>query len=266
MWHRVRTRAAAVLAVGAAVLAASAGVAVGTTLLTNEYTDVDGVFHACVQNENGNVRVVVPGTACREPETAIEWSQRGPQGPQGEQGPQGAQGPKGDAGEVLTSLDALDGITCKIRGLDGTIVTIGGGFLGPAADAFTLWCLRPDEFEPNNERAAAADVTSRVVPSPVGGFLSLSGLTLYPAGDEDWLIVHATAFQVIQAPFGARIDVYRDGELVAENLEVIPPDVAGGPVTGGVFANPVEGLHEWEFHVKPTSVKPSVYFFFAFGI
>jgi hypothetical protein len=262
MWHRLRSPAAAAVAVGAAVMVASAGIAVATTLLTTQYTDAAGVFHACVHNENGNVRVVVPGTECRDTETAIEWHQRGPQGPAG------PQGPKGDSGGGIASLDALDGIACKVRDRDGTVVTIGGGFLGPAADAYTLWCLRPDEFEPNDQRAAAADITSRVsagAPLGPGGMLALNGATLYPAGDEDWFVVHATAFHFIQAPFGARVDVYRDGELVAEDLQLLPPDVGGGSPAGGAFVNPVDGPHEWEFHVKPSSARPSVYFIFAFG-
>jgi hypothetical protein len=262
MWHRLRKPVAAAVAIGVAVMVASAGIAVATTILTTEYTDAAGVFHACVHKENGNVRVVVPGTACRDTESAIEWHQRGPQGPAG------PQGPKGDPGGGLGSLDALDGIACKVQGRDGTVVLIGGGFLGPAADAFTLWCLRPDEFEPNDQRASAADVTSRV--SPGGAFspgptLGLTGLTLYPAGDEDWFVVHATAFRFIQAPPGVLLDVYRDGELVAQDLQLVPPGIGGVPPPGGSFANPVEGPHEWEFHVKRSSPRPAVYSLSVFG-
>lgn len=69
-----------------ALMTMSAGVAVAAGLATSEYTDSDGVFHGCVTNEAGTLRVVTPGTICRASETSIQWSQRGPVGPQGPQG------------------------------------------------------------------------------------------------------------------------------------------------------------------------------------
>ena len=88
-----------------ALMTMSAGVAVAAGLTTSEYTDSDGVFHGCVTNEAGTLRVVAPGTICRASETSIQWSQRGPVGPQGphgdqgDPGPAGPQGPQGDPGE-----------------------------------------------------------------------------------------------------------------------------------------------------------------------
>jgi hypothetical protein len=76
--------------------------------------DTGGVIHGCFMTQNGQLRVIDPaGQKCRPSETAIAWSQVGPQGPQGIQGltgatgatgpagaagPQGVQGPKGDTG------------------------------------------------------------------------------------------------------------------------------------------------------------------------
>jgi hypothetical protein len=73
--------------------------------------DPDRVFHGCVSNRTGVLRVVGTARACvkahgrgrhRNPgETAIRWSQQGPQGIAGARGPQGipgAPGAKGDPG------------------------------------------------------------------------------------------------------------------------------------------------------------------------
>ena len=265
--HRLRTRAAIAGAFAAAV-ALTAGVALGTTLVASEYTDAEGRYHACVQRENGNVRIVVPGAACRETESAIDWNQRGPQGPPGPAGAQGApgpQGPPGADGAGLTTVDQLNGLTCKIGANDGTIVLQDSILMGGAAAAYSMFCLRPDEFEPNNERASAADITSRVATMPFPGgndFLNFSA-TLFPTGDEDWYVVHDRTFRSIMAPFGARLDIYRDGELVAENLQIYPPNVFPPP-TPGSFFNDLAGPHDWLFRVKPLGPKPASYFFSIF--
>ena len=64
----------------------------------------DGTINGCYQQNNGQLRVVAAGEACRDSELALSWAQKGPQGiqgPQGVPGPQGvqgAEGPKGDKG------------------------------------------------------------------------------------------------------------------------------------------------------------------------
>jgi hypothetical protein len=67
-----------------------------------------GVFHGCVNNRTGVLRVVKGANSCakahgrgkhRDPgETAISWSQQGPPGQPGLQGLQGTPGQKGDLG------------------------------------------------------------------------------------------------------------------------------------------------------------------------
>lgn len=95
------TRARVGLAAAAVALVAT-GVALGVA--RNDYTDAQGVYHACVNRTNGNLRVVEPGSACRRHEDAIDWNRigprglRGPQGEQGEQGPRGPAGPQGEQG------------------------------------------------------------------------------------------------------------------------------------------------------------------------
>ena len=93
------------IAAAIAVLAIGAGVAYATI------PDPSGVIHGCYDNK-GAVRVIDPSTggACKNNETALNWSQTGPQG---SQGPQGAQGPQGTQGPIgpSDSYTALGGAT-----------------------------------------------------------------------------------------------------------------------------------------------------------
>ncbi len=53
--------------------------------------DSSGVIHGCYQKNQGTLRVIDAGTAqtCSSSETALNWSQTGPQGAQGPPGPTG---------------------------------------------------------------------------------------------------------------------------------------------------------------------------------
>lgn len=78
--RRVRSRLAigtcqclvgvAVLALGLAGLASRAEAA---------------VINACVKQEKGDVRIVAPGTTCKNGEDAMTWNSTGPAGPAGPQ-------------------------------------------------------------------------------------------------------------------------------------------------------------------------------------
>lgn len=61
-----------------------------------------GVITGCYKSQNGQLRLIDPATdSCHPIETAISWSQTGPQGPKGDKGdpgPQGPVGPQGPAG------------------------------------------------------------------------------------------------------------------------------------------------------------------------
>jgi hypothetical protein len=60
----------------------------------------DAVVTACA-SRSGQLRLVDSASDCRNNETPLQWSIRGPRGPRGEQGPtglQGSQGPKGSEG------------------------------------------------------------------------------------------------------------------------------------------------------------------------
>lgn len=89
----MQIRVALGVVIGAATLAAG-GVALAAI------PDAAGVIHGCYQNTNGDLRVIdsSTGSGCKTSETAIQWSQTGPQGAVGPQGPVGPAGPEGPAG------------------------------------------------------------------------------------------------------------------------------------------------------------------------
>jgi hypothetical protein len=80
----------------------------GSAYALNGGADNSSVFHGCVSNRTGTLRVVKSANSCakahgrgthRQPgETAISWSQQGPPGLQGTQGDPGTPGQKGDPG------------------------------------------------------------------------------------------------------------------------------------------------------------------------
>jgi collagen triple helix repeat protein len=79
--------------------AIAAGVLAGTIAVVRAMIpDSGGVIHACYQNLTGVLRVVDKAASCKLGETALAWSQTGPQGPRGLTGPAGPQGPAGPAG------------------------------------------------------------------------------------------------------------------------------------------------------------------------
>ena len=86
--------------------------------------DANGVIHGCYHQNSGDLRVVDKGIACANNETALSWSQTGPQGqqgPQGQPGPQGPQGPQGPAG----SGHAYRGIGSSLLPSDASVDLAG---------------------------------------------------------------------------------------------------------------------------------------------
>src|SRR5580765_4278749 len=74
----------AVLAAGGVAVAATSGI-----------VGADGTINGCYRdggNQQGELRVVSDGAACRPNESPISWNQTGPPGPQGPAGPQGPTG------------------------------------------------------------------------------------------------------------------------------------------------------------------------------
>jgi hypothetical protein len=117
--------------------------------------DSNGVINGCYQKDVGNLRVIdsSAGDSCRPSETAISWSQTGPQGPAG---PAGQPGSKGDTG--ATGPPGPPGPGSKtIAGIindDGTVI-VGSGFtsrlLSPGHGQYVInfppgtWQLDPQE-------------------------------------------------------------------------------------------------------------------------
>jgi hypothetical protein len=95
---RRRFRRVALAISAAAVVAIAGGV-------TYAVADIGGggVINGCYKSQNGQLRLIDPAAdSCHPSETAIAWSQTGPQGPAGPPGPAGPagpQGPKGDKGD-----------------------------------------------------------------------------------------------------------------------------------------------------------------------
>ena len=92
MRRRFRRVAMAITAV--AVVAIAGGV-------TYAVADIGGggVINGCYKTQNGQLRLIDPATdSCHPSETAISWSQTGPQGPAGPPGPTGPAGPPGPVG------------------------------------------------------------------------------------------------------------------------------------------------------------------------
>ena len=74
------------------VLATALGLAAGGIAYAT-IPDSNGVIHGCVLKASRIVRVIDSDTtSCRSTETALNWSQTGPQGATGPQGPPGCRG------------------------------------------------------------------------------------------------------------------------------------------------------------------------------
>lgn len=109
--------------------------------------DRAGVFHGCVSNRTGVLRVVSSSSSChrarghgsrRDPgETAISWNQQGPRGVPGVQGVQGEQGAAGQSGIANLAIRSSAQVTgtnaADASCLPGERAVGGGGSTsGPA--------------------------------------------------------------------------------------------------------------------------------------
>jgi hypothetical protein len=80
------------------------GIGVGLVLLlavAATWTWAEGtetVYHACVNNSSGTIKMIAPDEECKNNETRIMWNALGPAGPPGPQGSAGADGADGEPG------------------------------------------------------------------------------------------------------------------------------------------------------------------------
>lgn len=160
MRFKPRARGVWLVTAALATLAVAGGAAYATI------PDGGGVIHACYQSQNGALRVIDDAAeSCLRSESAISWSQTGPQGTTGPQGPQGEPGPQGQSGPVSGyeivqgSSDFGPGLTKNATALcpvgkepisGGSVVSSLADGLGydNAMDAATVWSrpFRLDDF------------------------------------------------------------------------------------------------------------------------
>ena len=233
---QLRRRSGRALLAACVVSIAAAGTALGATRVLAE----NETLQACAHSETGLLRLVDDANECRNTEAAVEWSTQGPAGPAGPQGPKGETGPPGESGTGFAALTELEGKPCDLGGGKSGMSMISSTKPIPDSGfaAMPLYCVGVDRFEPNDTRASAVDLRPAL---SFSGFLILIGVTLFPAGNEDWFKLPGTTFYrfTVGNP-EANLDIYRDGVLVADDL-----NIASG---GGTYINDQPGPHDWELH------------------
>jgi hypothetical protein len=88
--------------------------------------DGEGVFHACVKEGNGQLRLVAPGTSCLPSERAVEWYS----------GPGAAQRTAEPAQSFFQVVDAGGTVVGPVVGLQGLFPVVGFKLNGAAAVLF----------------------------------------------------------------------------------------------------------------------------------
>src|SRR5579859_618575 len=80
------------LVVGAVVIGSTVVGGVAQAAGVMHIPGVDGIIHACYNEDNGRLRVIDPlARRCTEDEQVLQWNQTGPQGPAGAPGISGYQ-------------------------------------------------------------------------------------------------------------------------------------------------------------------------------
>jgi hypothetical protein len=184
---RLRLTYANVMATGAMFVALGGG-AYALSGVPNK----SGVFHGCVSNRTGALRVVRRANSCAKAhgrgrhrnfgETAISWSQQGPPGPQGiqgipgQKGDPGAPGQKGDPGTPGQNATKLFAYVDDVGANSTAVIQYGSGVTGvtdPAgSNAYTVTfdrslqnCVadaQPGFGDPSGTAVAIGDATRQV--------------------------------------------------------------------------------------------------------
>ncbi len=194
------------------LLGAAGGTAWASGAIGSIVGDV-GTINGCYQQQNGQLRVVAAGEACRDSELALSWAQKGPagepgargeQGPQGERGrdgasgPQGLKGDKGDAGAPGATGDQGPQGVQGPRGSPGVTGATGApgavGSQGPKGD-------KGDRGEPGTTGAPRAwsavgygaigkDPSTIVALSLPAGDYVISGIVPISSGSSNAVACH----------------------------------------------------------------------------
>jgi len=109
------------------LIGAFAALAVGVGFAIASIPDSSGVFHACYQKNQGQLRLVESASACRPSEKATSWSQTGPPGPPGPPGTPGSSFVAGSSGGELSTGN--NGSGCGGLVGVGSCAPIGSGGL-----------------------------------------------------------------------------------------------------------------------------------------
>jgi len=244
--HRKR---AALVGVGALVLAAAGSVAYGAI------PAADGAIHACRATANppvlsltlggsssayqkGDVRIVDEGEACRSYEAPVSWNQKGVKGDQGvpgATGPTGPQGPVGPAGtDGRPGADGLPGPT----GPQGP-----AGPTGPAGASDVY--IRHSEGAYNSNGQVNTHTTLAVPPGtylvsgkavitnddgdsqPAGCRLIFAGLT---EGDSSTIVLPGSPTFELEGGKGAVVTVTDTISLLGPNTIVMDCNVYTGTI------------------------------------
>ena len=95
----------------------------------------DGVIHGCYKPADGKLLVIDSAASCPSGDTALNWSQAGPQGPAGATGATGATGPAGADGVSGYQLE-----TCNLGASDSNPLCSDTTNLGAGQLSGTLSC------------------------------------------------------------------------------------------------------------------------------
>jgi hypothetical protein len=163
------------LAVTAVVAVAIAG---GVTYAVADIGD-GGVINGCYKSQNGQLRVIDPATdSCLPSETAISWSQTGPQGPKGDKGDPGPQGPAGPPGPAGAQGPAGPQGPAGLQGPKGDKGDPGPqGPAGPPGPAGPRGPAGPPgPTNPNADLLDGTDSTALLLHCPTGMTLAFRSL------------------------------------------------------------------------------------------
>ena len=147
---------------------AFAGVALVVGVAVTVIYAAGGTITACVDNQNGNARIVASAGACRQQEHVVQWDIMGPPGPPGPQGPAGPAGPAGPQGPTGPMGPA---------GPQGPAGPVGpAGPMGPAGPAGPVGPMGPTGPQGPTGPAGLQGVSGYEVvfndfPLPPGGFV-----------------------------------------------------------------------------------------------
>ncbi|HUG16827.1 MAG TPA: hypothetical protein VMM78_17605 [Thermomicrobiales bacterium] len=243
------------------------GVGIGAGAMVRAQSDT--VYHACVNNGSGMIKMVDATASCSGNEVRVEWNQRGPQGLQGAPGEKGETGDKGDTGEKgekgekgdtgdkgdtgekgekgdagvqgpagpagSASLDALNGTPCAVAGSPG-LVSVQMN----AAGVVSIVCQAPQ--------------IAIVFGEPVGGVfgvMTFSGSGLQPGSTVNLGITHSetdiTFDDLIRDDDGDPVLVDDNGNFHHEReygcgafatLTLTATAADGSTITTGAISNP----------------------------